>query len=62
MTFTLKPNEIFGSLFNMIISQQVFTDNIKSNLSSLVSLAKVDGGLNGDTKLYYGTDVLNSYE
>ena len=24
----LKANEIFGALFNMIISQQVFTDNV----------------------------------
>lgn len=57
----LKPNEIFGSLFNMIISQQVFADNIKGTFSSLVNRARVDGGLHGDTKLYYGTDVLNSY-
>lgn len=57
----LKPNEIFGSLFNMIISQQVFADNVKGTFSSLVNRARVDGGLHGDTKLYYGTDVLNSY-
>jgi hypothetical protein len=28
---TLRANEIFAALFNMIISQQVFADNIKNN-------------------------------
>ena len=27
-TFTLNPNEIFGTLFNQIISQEVFSDNL----------------------------------
>lgn len=54
----LKSNEIFGALFNMIISQEVFADNIKGD--DLVSKAKVDGTLYGDTKLYYATDALKS--
>ena len=56
----LKANEIFGALFNMIISQQVFTDNIKGTYSSLVDAAKEEGSLYGDTKLYYATDCLKS--
>lgn len=61
-TFTgqLQPNLIFGSLYNMLISQEVFGDNIKGTYSSLVEKAKVDGTLYGDTKLYYATDVLAS--
>ena len=58
---TLNANEIFASLFNMIISQQVNADNIKDGFSSLVNRARVDGGLYGDTKLYYDTDVLKSH-
>lgn len=58
---TLRPNEIFGALFNMIISQQVFADNVKGTYSTLVDKARVDGTLYGDTKLYYATDALQSY-
>ena len=56
----LRQNEIFSAIYNMIISQQVFADNIKGSFSSLVDKARVDGGLFGDTKLYYSTDVLKS--
>lgn len=61
-TFTgqLRSNEIFAALYNMIISQQVFADNIAGTKSTLVDKARVDGGLYGDTKLYYSTDVLKS--
>lgn len=45
----------------MIISQEVFSDNIYDTKASLVDRARVDGGLYGDTKLYYSTDVLRSY-
>lgn len=58
----LKSNEIFGALFNMIISQQIFADNIAGTNSALVDKAKVDGTLFGDTKLFYATDVLKSHE
>lgn len=56
----LRSNEIFAALYNMIISQQVFSDNIADTKSSLVDRARVDGSLYGDTKLYYSTDVLKS--
>ena len=63
-TFTgqLRANEIFGALFNMIISQQVFADNIKDNDNLvLVDRARNDGSMYGDTKLYYSTDILKSH-
>ena len=56
----INSNLIFGALFNMVISQQVFADNIKGTYSELVDEARVDGTLYGDTKLYYATDVLKS--
>lgn len=58
--FTLNPNEIFASIANMIISQEVFADNLGKH-QTLVDKARVDGGLYGDKKLYYATDVLKSY-
>ena len=60
-TGTLNSNEIFGAIYNMIISQEVFADNIANNYGALVDMARVDGSLYGDTKLYYSTDVLKSY-
>ena len=56
----LNANEIFGALYNMIISQEVFADNIKG--TDLVDEARVDGGLYGYTKLFYSTDALKSAE
>lgn len=57
----LNSNEIFASIYNMIISQQVFSDNIKGVYGQLVSDVKTDGTLYGDTKLFYATDILKSY-
>ena len=57
--FTLSANEIYDTLANMIISQEVFSDNIGKN-QTLVDLGRVDGTLPGDTKLYYSTDVFYS--
>ena len=59
--FTLTANEIFKTLANMIISQEVFADNLGKH-QTLVDKARVDGGLYGDTKLYYATDANKSYE
>ena len=61
-TGTLNHNEIFAALYNMIISQQVFADNIYDTKSTLADMSRVDGTLFGDTKLYYSTDVLKSFE
>ena len=57
--FTLTANEIYDTLANMIISQEVFADNIGKH-QTLVDLGRVEGSLQGDTKLYYSTDVLYS--
>lgn len=59
--FTLTANEIFKTLANMIISQEVFADNLGKH-QTLVDKARIDGGLYGDTKLYYSTDTNKSYE
>lgn len=61
-TGVLNSNEIYAALFNMIISQQVFADNIAGTYGSLVDKSRVDGSLYGDTKLYYATDALSSRE
>ena len=58
---SLNSNEIFAALYNMIISQEVFADNIKGTKSELVEHFKVDGSLYGDTKLFYASDVLKSH-
>ena len=58
----LRSNEIFAAIYNMIISQEVFADNIYDTKSSLVDRSRVDGSMYGDTKLYYSTDVLESKE
>ena len=60
-TYSLNANEIYASLFNMIISEQVFADNIKGKNSKLVSQAKAEVGLYGDSKNYWSTDVLKSH-
>lgn len=49
-----------SALYNMIISQEVFADNIAGTGSALVDEARVDGGLYGDTKLYTAVDVTKS--
>ena len=59
-TGTLNQNEIFAAIYNMIISQQVFADNIYDTKATLADMSRVDGSLYGDTKLYYSTDVLKS--
>ena len=58
-TGTLNANEIFASIFNMIISQHVFADNIVHKYS-LVERFRVDGTLFGDTKLFYAPDALKT--
>ena len=61
-TGQLNSNEIFAGLFNMIIRQQVFANNIADNDNSkFVNQAKEEGSLFGDTILYYSTDALKSY-
>jgi hypothetical protein len=56
----LNKNEIYTSLYNMIIGQQVFSDRI-SDHGALVDKARIDGGLYGDTKLFYSADALETH-
>lgn len=56
----LNANEVFSSIFNMIISQQVMSPDLADNYSELVAKYRQDGTLYGDTKLFYATDVLES--
>lgn len=58
----LKHNEVLTTIYNMIIGQRVFADPVAGGYDSLVERARVDGSLYGDTKLYYSTDILDSYE
>lgn len=46
-TGQLASNEIFSALYNAIISQQTFADNIKGTYSELADKARVDGTLYG---------------
>ena len=55
----LNVNEVFGALFNMIISQHVWAPEI-SSVDTLAAKARVDGGMYGDTKLYYSSNALKS--
>lgn len=56
----LRTNLIYGAIFNMIISQRVFSDNIKGTNSKYMEEAREDIGLYGDTALFYSVDVLKS--
>ena len=60
-TGQLNANEIFAAIFNMIISQHVFADNIDGVDGDLSDECRVDGSLYGDTKLYYSSDALRSF-
>lgn len=60
-TYTLNANEIYASLFNMILAEQVFAQNIRGKNSKLVEEARAEVGLYGDSKNYWSTDVLKSH-
>lgn len=61
-TGQLNANEIYASLFNMIISIVVYSGNIKGGYTELVDQARADGSMYGDTKLYVDTDVLACHD
>lgn len=63
-TFTgqLNQNEIFATLYNFIISELVFSDNISTTSSELADMSRVDGSLFGDSKIFVATDILGSSE
>ena len=53
---TLNANEIYSSIYNMIISQTVFANPIKGTYS-LADKFKKEGSLYGDTKLFYSVQI-----
>ena len=57
---TLNTNELYESLANMIINQEVFSDNIGNVNNSLLNAAMEDVGQYGDTVLRYYTDILQT--
>ena len=59
---SLNANEIFSSIFNMIVRQDVNSKNIGGTYSSLVDLFRVEGSRYGDTYLRYETDALETFE
>ena len=59
-SYTLSANEIFGSLFNLLISARTFTDNVKGGYNTLADRFKIDGSLYSDFKTFKGTDVLKT--
>ena len=57
---TLNTNELYESLANMIINQEVFSDNIGNVNNSLLDAAFEDVGQYGDTVLKYSADILQT--
>lgn len=58
MAYTLPANSVYSTLFNVIINQMTFADNIAKVDSKLVELCKQSVGMYGDRKIYISTDVL----
>lgn len=52
----LNANEIYQSIYNMIISQTVFANPIKGTYS-LADKFRKEGSLYGDTKLFYSVQI-----
>ena len=59
-TGVLKQNEIYKTLFNLVISIDTF-DRISVG-NRLVDKARVDGSLYGDRKVYIGVDTLKVHD
>ena len=55
----LNPNEVFGSIYNMILFQEVKYPNLADNYG-FVDKFKIEGSMFGDTALFYDQDVLSS--
>lgn len=60
-TYSLNTNEIYSSLFNMVISERTFAENIKGKNSKLVDEARREVGMYGDSVNLWSTDVLKSH-
>lgn len=57
----LNPNEVFGSIYNMIINQVVKAPELADNYN-FVEKFRTEGSLYGDTVLFYDQDVLSTRE
>lgn len=57
----LNPNEVFGSIYNMIINQVVKAPDLVDNYN-FVEKFRTEGSMFGDTVLFYDQDVLASRE
>lgn len=55
----LNPNEVFGSIYNMIIFQEVKYPNLADNYK-FAERFKMEGYMFGDTALFYDQDVYSS--
>lgn len=60
-SYSLNTNEIYSSLFNMIISERTFVNNINGKNSKLVDEARREVGMYGDSVNLWSTDVLKSH-
>lgn len=58
----LNSNEIFSSIYNMIISQDFYANRLSGLDSSLVKKFRVDGTMYGDTKLFYAADIIKTHK
>lgn len=59
---SLNANEIFTTIYNMIVRQDVVSKNIGNTFKSLVDLFRVEGSRYGDTYLRYSTNALRTYK
>lgn len=55
----LNPNEVFGSIYNMIINQIVKKPDLADNYN-FVETFRTEGSMHGDTVLVYDQDVLST--
>lgn len=55
----LNPNEVFGSIYNMIINQVVKAPTLVDNYN-FVEKFRTEGSMFGDTVLFYDSDVLST--
>ena len=59
---TLNTNEVLMTLYNMVIGQRTFSDNLGGLDGSLVDKARIEGSEFGDTYLYQSADILRTYK
>ena len=58
---TLNANEVFASIYNMLIGQRILQDDKATKYTSLVDRFRTEGSKYGDTLLFYAVKNLGSY-